>query len=399
VAIVEDSFNFLTKMCTLRMRAAALQMVAEAREMGCRVLVSGSDAADHPELYLGAGASAVLIGEPEGALLELADAWRRGDERSLGAVAGLAWQQPGGGVARTPARAGVHELDALPLPAWDLVDVEAYRVAWEGAHGRLSWNMASSRGCPFGCNWCAKPVFGRRYAQRSAAAVAEEMRRLKAEVGPGHIWFADDIFGLTAPWIAAFADEVTRRDARIPFMVQSRVDLMRPATVSALARAGAEEVWMGVESGSQKILDLMDKGTTVEEVRQATRALKAQGIRACWFIQLGYLEEEWADLVLTRDLIRSEAPDEIGVSVAYPLPGTKFHQQVVAQLGPKRNWSDTDDLAMLFQGSYQTDFYRQVRDLLHREVTERVRLDAEWDELERSEADYRVAAPTLSAPA
>jgi anaerobic magnesium-protoporphyrin IX monomethyl ester cyclase len=400
VALVEDSFNFLTKMCTLRMREAALEMVRMARAAGCRVVVNGSDASDRPHVYLAAGAHAVLLGEPESGVPELAALWRSDADARLDGVAGLALPPAPGTlsplVRRTGARPAVRDLDALPFPAWDLVDVGAYRRAWTGAHGRLSWNVVTSRGCPYGCNWCAKPLFGRRYDQRSPASAAEEIRRLKDTVAPDHLWFADDIFGLTPEWITAFADEVEARGARTPFMMQTRVNLMRPAAVAALARAGAEEVWLGVESGSQKILDAMDKGSTVEQVRSATRTLKAHGIRACWFIQLGYLGEEWDDVLLTRDLIREERPDDIGVSVSYPLPGTGFHEKVRAQLGPKQNWSDTADLAMLFRGTYTTAFYRSLRNLLHDEARgeNRAILDRRWREMEAEEAEHR--APELA---
>ena len=382
VAIVEDNFNYLTKMCTLRSREATLGMIRRSRERGARVVVNGSDAADRPALYLDAGADAVLVGESETGVLELANAWTKNARASLTGISGLVL--PDG--TRTAPRAAIRDLDALPFPAWDLVDVEAYRRAWTKAHGRLSWNMATSRGCPYGCNWCAKPVFGRRYTQRSPGAVAAEMRHLKNEIGPEHIWFADDIFGLTAEWIADFARAVAREDARTPFMMQSRVNLMRPDVVSALASAGAEEVWLGVESGSQKVLDAMDKGTRVEDARAATRTLKAYGIRACWFIQLGYPSETWNDILLTRDLIRDERPDEIGVSVSYPLPGTKFHDKVVAELGAQRNWEHTDDLAMLFRGTYSTSFYRRLRDALHHEVSTG-EIDApHWNALARESA-------------
>jgi anaerobic magnesium-protoporphyrin IX monomethyl ester cyclase len=412
VALVEDSFNFLTKMCTLRMRESALSMVRAAHAAGCRVVVNGSDASDHPALYLAAGADAVLLGDPESGVPELAELWLRDPVAPLDSVAGLALPANqmrgrlavlGGGceprgdapVRRTPPRAAVRDLDALPFPAWDLVDAEAYRRAWTGAHGRLSWNVVTSRGCPYGCNWCAKPLFGRRYDQRSPQNAAAEIRRLRDTVAPDHLWFADDIFGLTAEWIQAFADEVARLDARTPFMIQTRVNLMRPATVAALAAAGAEEVWLGVESGSQKILDAMEKGTRVEQVRSATRTLKAHGIRACWFIQLGYLGETWEDVLMTRDLIREERPDDIGVSVAYPLPGTRFHAMVQAQLGAKQNWADTDDLAMLFHGTFGTAFYKQLRDALHREAlpdADRAALDARWAELATEAAAHAEAA-------
>jgi anaerobic magnesium-protoporphyrin IX monomethyl ester cyclase len=396
VAIMEDNFNFLTKMCTLRMRESTLAMVGAARARGCRVVVNGSDAADRAALYLAAGADAVLLGEGEMGLLELAELWAADASAGVGGVAGVAW---GGveGVHRTPARPPLGDVDSLPLPAWDLVDVEVYRREWQAAHGRFSWSMVTSRGCPYGCNWCAKPIFGRRYAQRSPAAVAEEMKRLREEVKPDHIWFADDIFGLTPEWIRDFAREVAQRGARTPFMMQSRVNLMRPATVAALAEAGAEEVWLGVESGSQRVLDAMQKGSRVDEARSATRTLKAAGVRACWFLQLGYPPEQWEDILRTRDLLREERPDDVGVSVAYPLPGTRFYETVRQQLGSKRNWEDTDDLAMLFHGTFGTDLYRRVRDLLHEESRTGVFDDLPWIELSREATGFRGRLPVLAA--
>ena len=400
VGIVEDNFNFLTKMCTTRMREAALEMVRAAKQTGARVAVNGADAADRPRLYLDAGADALIVGDVEPTLLDLVQYWS-GRSDVPEAVPGLMLSAPAdgphlhphpNGVRRTAPRPALEDLDALPFPAWDLVDHHRYRDAWRGSHQRLSWNVVASRGCPYRCNWCAKPLFGSRYVQRSPGNVAEELRRLRDTVAPDHVWFADDIFGLTPWWIEAFAREVVARGARLPFTMQSRVNLMRPNVVAALAAAGAEEVWLGVESGSQRVLDAMDKGTRLEQVRLATRELRAHGIRSGWFVQLGYLGEEWGDILLTRDLIRAERPDEIGVSVSYPLPGTKFFRKVQAQLGVKTNWLHSDDLSMLFSGTYVTEFYKRVRDLLHDEVRSGQPLDAEWHELERHEAEYRALA-------
>jgi anaerobic magnesium-protoporphyrin IX monomethyl ester cyclase len=380
VLLIEDNFNFLTKMCTTARRESALGMISVAAARGCRVAVNGPDASDNPAIYLCAGADAIVLGEGETAMLEVANFWREGSG-ALADIAGLILPAPGQAHPTRPRRS-LQDLDRLPHPAWDMLDVDAYRAAWIAAHGELSWNVASSRGCPYACNWCAKPTFGRRYTARSPEDVAFEMLRLKREVAPGHLWFTDDIFGLDVDWICAFADEIQRTGARIPFTMQSRVNLMTERSVSALARAGAREVWLGIESGSQKILDAMDKGTTVEAGRSATRLLKEHGIKACWFIQLGYPSESWDDLLATRDLIRDERPDEIGVSVAYPLPGTLFHERVRAQLGRQRNWKDTGDLAMLFQGTFDTELYRQVRDILHEEVETGWPDDGAWDELE-----------------
>jgi anaerobic magnesium-protoporphyrin IX monomethyl ester cyclase len=404
VGILEDNFNFLTKMCTTRARDATLEMVSAAAANGCRVAVNGSDASDHPELYLAAGADAVIVGEAEMTFLSLADTWAQDRQAPLAAIQGLVLRNPDCTLTHTPRRPSIRDLDALPLPAWEMVDASAYAEAWRGAHGRFSWNVVTSRGCPYGCNWCAKPIFGRRYAQRSARAVAAELHALKSMVNPDHVWFADDIFGLTPEWIKAFALELDALDAHIPFMMQSRANLMTPDVVAALAAAGAEEVWMGVESGSQRILNAMDKGTTIEEIRMATRALKAQGIRACWFIQLGYPSETWEDVLMTRDVIREEEPDDIGVSVAYPLPGTKFHESVRTKLGAQRNWEHTGDLAMLFQGTYTTAFYRLLRDALHEQGRARtshdaVSMDALWSKLARNEARYRSPQPLVAPSA
>ena len=198
---------------------------------------------------------------------------------------------------------------------------------------------------------------------------------------------------MTVQWIADFAGELKRRGARIPFMMQSRANLIDPPVAEALRAAGAEEVWLGIESGSQRILDAMDKGTRVETARLATRALRQHGIRVGWFLQLGYPGEDWDDIMLTRDLVRDEAPDDIGVSVSYPLPGTVFHDRVVAELGARRNWHDTDELAMLFQGTFVTAFYRMVRDALHADATSNASDDGVWRDLARRAASYRSPTP------
>jgi anaerobic magnesium-protoporphyrin IX monomethyl ester cyclase len=391
VVVMEDNFNFLTKMCTTMRRESALAMVEAAGKRGCRIAVNGPDAGDNPGIYLSAGADAVALGEGEAAMLDLADHWTHGCG-SLAAIPGVV--VPGrAGLERTPPRPAHRDLDTLPHPAWDLIDVDAYRHAWRGAHGLFSWNLVTSRGCPYGCNWCAKPSFGRRYTVRSPDDVVREMTAVKRDIAPDHLWFTDDILGLDVAWTEAFAALVRAHDATIPFTMQTRVNLMTERPVAALAGAGAREVWLGVESGSQRILDAMDKGSTVAEARTATRRLKAHGIKACWFIQLGYPPENWQDLIATRDLIRDEAPDEIGVSVSYPLPGTRFHEMVRAQLGRRRNWKDTGDLAMLFRGTFDSGFYRDIRNLLHAEVDTGLADDDAWAALAGRAHRHRLAEP------
>jgi len=369
VAVYEDNFNFLSKMCLTRMREVAFGMAEAAQAAGAKVVMNGSDASDHVADYLLRGFDFALLGEAEWTLLELAQSLLGARKQNPADISGLAYLDGRHGeIVRTPARPLMRELDALPFPARDLIDIERYRGAWKSAHGFFSLNMVASRGCPYRCNWCAKPIYGTSFHLRSAESVAEEMREVKESFGAGHLWFADDIFALKTRWALDLAGAVEQRDARIPFKMQSRVDLMTPETVAALRRAGCEEIWMGVESGSQKILDAMDKGTRVEQIPAARQLLKQHGVLACFFLQFGYPGETWKEIQKTIDLVRRTQPDDLGVSVSYPLPGTKFFQRVREELGEKTNWLDSEDLSMMFKGAYTNEFYRTLHDALHAEV-------------------------------
>jgi anaerobic magnesium-protoporphyrin IX monomethyl ester cyclase len=369
VVVFEDNFNFLTKMCLTRMREVAYHILETSRRAGAIVLANGSDASDHAFDYLKKGFRCVLLGEAEWTLLEAVSHLLKANDDALEGVAGLAYlHKETAELVRTTRRGFMRNLDHLPFPSRDLIDTDQYRSAWRAAHGYFSLNIVASRGCPYRCNWCAKPIYGDSFSVRSADLVAEEMRQLKYEFGADHLWFADDIFGLRPKWVRELAVAVERLDAAIPFKMQSRVDLMTPGNVSALRRAGCAEVWMGAESGSQRILDSMDKGTRVDQIAEARENLRQEGIRACYFLQFGYPGETWKDIQDTIRLVRDTRPDDIGVSVSYPLPGTKFFDRVQAQLGEKTNWSDSEDLSMMFQGAYTNEFYRALHDALHAQV-------------------------------
>lgn len=369
VVVYEDNFNFLSKMCLTRMREVAYHILETSRRAGATVLVNGSDASDHALEYLQKGFRTVLMGEAELTLLDAVSSLLKSEEQTLEHIPGLAYlHKDTNELVRTERRGLMRDLDQLAFPSRDLVDTSQYRSAWKSAHGYFSLNIVGSRGCPYRCNWCAKPIYGDSFSVRSAEMVAQEMRQLKYEFGAEHLWFADDIFGLRPKWVRELAAAVERLDAAVPFKMQSRVDLMTADYVSSLRRAGCAEVWMGVESGSQKILDAMDKGTRVDQIAKARENLRHEGIRACYFLQFGYPGETWQDIQNTIKLVRDTRPDDIGVSVSYPLPGTKFHERVQAQMGEKTNWSDSEDLAMIFHGAYTNEFYRALHDALHAQV-------------------------------
>jgi radical SAM superfamily enzyme YgiQ (UPF0313 family) len=365
VVIYDDDFNYLTKMCLTRMREAAFKLATIAKKKGCVVIVHGSDPVDHLDEYFSHSADFVICGEGEQTLIQTLDLVLK-HQGTRDTIQGLAYLE-NGSAKRNAERAVQKDLDALPFPAWDLVDIGQYRSIWKKRHGYFSVNMVTTRGCPFHCNWCAKPIYGQVYNCRSPHNVVQEMKWIKETVQPDHVWFCDDIFGLKPGWVAEFSKEVVKENAVIPFKCLARVDLLlKENAIENLRQAGCNTVWVGAESGSQKILDAMDKGTTVEQIYEAAHGLKHAGIRVGFFLQYGYPGETREDIDLTLKMLKDCLPDEIGVSVSYPLPGTKFHENVKAQMHAKYNWTDSQDLAMMFAGTYSPDFYRVLHRVTHK---------------------------------
>jgi anaerobic magnesium-protoporphyrin IX monomethyl ester cyclase len=365
VVIYDDGFNYLTKMCLTNMREAAFRMEELSKKAGCKVIVCSSDATDHAEKYLGGGADFIIKGEGEITLKELIGAMESG-ETDVENIPGLSFLKDEK-IITTKGREVLRNLDSLPLPAWDLIQMNEYRDRWKKHHGYFSLNISTTRGCPFHCNWCAKPIYGNRYNVHDPQHVVGELKMLMEQFGAEHFWMTDDIFGLKPGWINAFASLVEKEKISLRFKIQSRVDLLlQEENIAALAKAGCETVWVGAESGSQKILDAMDKGTKVEQIYEATELLKKHNIRVAFFLQFGYPGETKEDIDSTVNMVMDLMPDDIGVSVSYPLPGTKFYERVKSGLKEKANWKDSDELAMLFHNTFPSPFYKELQRYLHK---------------------------------
>lgn len=362
--LYDDGFNYLTKMCLTNMREAAFAMMKLAKAKGCTVIVSSSDSTDHFEQYCAEGADFIILGEAENTLLQLVQAINN-NETSFQHIAGLAFLH-NNQVIKTAQRIVMKDLDALPLPAWDLIDIQPYRNMWLKSSGYFSLNIATTRGCPFKCNWCAKPIYGNRYNARSPEKVVAEIKLLKEKFQFDHIWFCDDIFGLKPGWVNAFANCIEKEQLQFRFRIQARADLLlQENTIKDLARAGCHNIWMGAESGSQKVLDAMDKGTTVEQIYQATTLLKKHGIHPSFFIQFGYPGETQEDIAKTIRMIKDLLPYEMGISVSYPLPGTGFYERVKTELKTKTNWTDSDELLLMFSNTYPPQYYKKLHRYVH----------------------------------
>lgn len=369
VVIYDDGFNYLTKMCLTNMREAAFKMSELAKQHGCKVIVCSSDSTDHAAIYLQNGADYIVLGEGEMGLLELIE--KLNENESVDDVSGIAFYN-NSNIINTGRRSVIRNVDELPMPAWDLVDIASYKNLWKKKHGYFSLNMVGSRGCVFKCNWCAKPLFGNRYNARSPESVVAELKLLVNEFGAEHIWFCDDIFGIKNTWIKEFADLVEQEGLKFKFKIQSRADLLLEGnTVKYLSKAGCDEVWIGAESGSQKILDAMDKGTTVEQIYMSRMLLKKFDIKSAFFLQFGYPGETKDDINATLKMVMDLMPDNIGISVTYPLPGTKLFENVKQQLKEKSNWRDSDELAMMFTNTYPKEFYKILQRYVHSRYREK----------------------------
>jgi radical SAM superfamily enzyme YgiQ (UPF0313 family) len=372
--IYDDGFNYLTKMCLMNMREAAFRMCGVAKQRGCTVIVSSSDSTDHFDSYLNEGADFVLIGEAEFTLLELIQSINT-NKKDFSTIQGIAFKQ-NEHIIKTPRRSVIKNLDELPFPAWDIIDIEPYKKMWLKSSGYFSMNMGTTRGCPFKCNWCAKPIYGNRYNSRSPKNVVNELIWLKGKFKFDHIWFCDDIFGLKPGWVNEFADLLEKENLHFKFKIQARADLLvQEDYIKSLARAGCDNIWMGAESGSQKILDAMDKGTSIEQIYTATKLLKKNGIKPSFFIQFGYPGETKDDIKKTITMINQLLPHSIGISVSYPLPGTVFFEKVKEELKEKSNWSDSDELALMFRNTYPASFYKQLHRFVHQDYRKHLALE------------------------
>lgn len=382
LVIYDDGFNYLTKMCLTTMREACFEMIKMGKKHDCTVIISSSDSTDHSEKYLAKGADFIIYGEGEETLLELISYLNTKERRqntegqkqksessiqNLSAINGIIFKEKAT-LRKTKPRKVLNNLDDLPMPSWDLIDIESYKNIWKNSKQEFALNLATTRGCPYHCNWCAKPIYGQRYNTHSPKRVVEMIKHLSENYKVSRFWMCDDIFGLKPKWVQEFRDLLQEENLKINYYIQSRADLLlKEDTIDALAESGLEEVWIGAESGSQKILDAMDKGITVSQIKESTEILKSKNIKVAFFIQYGYIGESKEDIDKTIKMIKDLKPDNIGVSVSYPLPETLFYEKVKHQFKDKKNWRDSDDLAMLFKGTFNDSYYRKLQRYTHKE--------------------------------
>ena len=338
-------------------RDNVFRLAGIARECGVDyVVVGGPDAAEWCEAYFDHGVDVIGTNEGERTLEELIPHLKSRGRDGLAAVSGIIFREDGA-VCRTPPRPAIRNLDELPWPDRAALDMESYFRAWKSHHGESSVSLITARGCPFHCSWCSAEVFGHSHRQRSPSDVIDEMEWIRETYGPGMLWISDDVLTINREWSMVFFDQVRRRGAIQRFECLSRADLVDEEILRGLSESGCFRVWYGAESGSQKVLDSMRKGTTVEQVREAARLTQAMGMEAGFFILLGYPEETTADIRETIRFLKQTRPDVVGTSVAFPIKGTEFYQRVEDRLIKDENWSSRNQNKLLFHGKYPRLYY------------------------------------------
>jgi anaerobic magnesium-protoporphyrin IX monomethyl ester cyclase len=350
----------------LMTRGNVVEILKVAREAGWKTIVGGPEPGAYALEYLQAGANYVVFGEGELTMQDLLEAFRAGATPS--SIHGLAYLDAAGNMHETPQRAQIADLDNQPWPARHAIDVNRYVKTWRDAHGQGSVNFITARGCPYKCRWCSHQVFGQTHRRRDPLLVVDEVEWLLQTYSPDMVWVSDDVFTINHKWIRDYAAEMRRRGLRIPFECISRADRLNAEMLDLLAELGCFRVWIGSESGSQRILDAMDRGVKVEQVQQAVALTRERGIESGMFLMWGYEGEEVDDIEATIKHVSISKPDIFFTTVSYPIKGTPYYQKVSDRLVQLKPWGTSSDREIKIIGRHSKTFYSYADKLLKDEV-------------------------------
>ena len=352
----------------LMTRSKVVEILGVAKEAGWRTIVGGPEPGAYVQEYLAAGADVVVIGEGEITLEELVPALRSHGFDNLHRIEGIAFLAPDGSLVRTKPRQQIKDIDAQPWPARESIDLARYVEVWRQHHGMGSVSLITARGCPYHCRWCSHEVFGKTHRRRKPASVADELEWLINRYQPQMAWMADDVFTIHHGWLFQYAAELKRRGLKLPFECISRADRLNLQVVETLADMGCFRVWIGSESGSQRILDAMERGVTVEQVQTAVALCRSAGIQTGMFLMWGYQGEELSDIEATVEHVKKSDPDIFFTTVAYPIKGTPYFSDVEDRVENLKLWQESSDRECRIRDRHSRQFYRFADKLLRSEV-------------------------------
>jgi len=352
----------------LMTRSNVVETLKVAHEAGWKTIVGGPEPGAYALEYLQAGADFVVFGEGELTMQDLLEAFRAKAIDACTNIPGLAYLDAAGVMHETPQRAQIADLDSQPWPARHAIDVGRYVKTWRDAHGKGSVNFITARGCPYKCRWCSHQVFGQTHRRRDPLLVVDEVEWLLQTYSPDMVWVSDDVFTINHKWIRDYAAEMRHRNLRIPFECISRADRLNAEMLDLLAELGCFRVWIGSESGSQRILDAMDRGVKVEQVQQAVALTRERGIESGMFLMWGYEGENLDDIEATIKHVSTSQPDIFFTTVSYPIKGTPYYKKISDQLVQLKPWGVSSDREIKIKGRHSRTFYSYADKLLRDEV-------------------------------
>ncbi|NNT71332.1 B12-binding domain-containing radical SAM protein [Flavobacterium sp. IMCC34852] len=320
-----------------------------------KIALGGPDVTYNVENYLKAGADFLIIGEGEETTFELYNAIiNQGDFHQVNGIAFLENDQ----IIQTTARTKFKELDELPLPNREAINMQNYLDTWKNNHGQSSMTISTQRGCPYTCKWCSTAVYGQSYRRRPANQVAEEMKMLKEKYKPDALWFVDDVFTVSHKWLIAFREEVLKQDAIIPFECITRAERLNDEILQLLKDVGCFRIWIGAESGSQTIIDAMDRRVDVNQVKKVIQDTNAMGIETGTFIMLGYPGETEEDISETIQYLKEANPTLYTITIAYPIKGTSLYNEIEHKITQQPDWETSTDRDIDFERTYSRKYYQ-----------------------------------------
>lgn len=320
------------------------------------IVLGGPEVRQHAEPLLNTGANAIVIGEGEETMEELC---RAIEERAVdwSTIKGLHWRNSKGEIVVNPERELLKDINQLPFPNRSKVNLQLYFDTWKNAHGESSISISTMRGCPYTCKWCSRAVYGLSYRRRSPELVVDEIQELQRNYKFDSIWFVDDVFTISHKWMKSFAELIAQRKMKIRYEIISRSDRLNAEILDLLAQSGCFRIWIGAESGSQKVIDAMDRRVDVNNVREMIRLTRQKGMEAGTFIMLGYPGETESDIHETVMHLVKANPHHFTITLAYPIRGTELYAETQHNFTHVGEWETSNDRDIDFKRRYSRRYY------------------------------------------
>jgi radical SAM superfamily enzyme YgiQ (UPF0313 family) len=366
--------NLMTKINVLWI----INFVRSKEELSnCKIILGGPEIRHNAESFLDTGADYVVIGEGEETLTELLITLENRNLTELKDINGIGFKNDQGEIVVTDDRTLIKSIDELPIPNRRKIDIKQYQKVWKDYHGTDAVSISTMRGCPYTCKWCSRAVYGLTYRRRSPKVVVDEIELIINDYNPDTLWFVDDVFTISHDWMEKFCSELKQRGAHIKYECITRSDRMNEDVISMLKESGCYRVWIGAESGSQQVIDFMDRRVNVDQVREMIHLSKKYGLETGTFIMLGYPGETEKDIEETINHLKRSNPDYFTITLAYPIKGTEFYQEVETDLNNSFSWELNNDRERVFKRIYSQKYYRHALRRVVNEVNYKKKMDSD----------------------